>query len=296
MKVVPSCAPCILNRILGTAQRITDDPWLHDKVLNQVMAEWIESEGGVTPAERVSRLHDLVCKNLGVTDPWQKVREAWVGEVEPLLEPIRERVGASDDPLATALTLAARANVFDDELLTKKKVREDLRKMGLHPAKAPETPDALAVSDLDRFREELGSAKHLLFIHDSAPELPFDRVLIEQLVAERPDLTVTSVVRGQPVILDATRTDLETFGIDTLPAVQTVVDPGSPGLGITLETAQREFRDLFDGSDLVLAKGQAHVETLARAERSVYFLFRIKCGVMAREEGGRVGEIVFARK
>ncbi len=296
VKVVPSCAPCILQRILGTAQKITDDPWLHDKVLNQVMAEWIESEGGVTPAERVSRLHDLVCRNLGVTDPWQKVRDGWVEEVQSLLDPVREKVAAAPDPLLAALAISARANVFDDDLLTKKKIREDLRKMGLHPSRAPASPDELSVSDVDRFREELRTAKNLLFIHDSAPELPFDRVLFEQIVRERPEIEMTSVVRPQPVLLDATRADLVTFGFDTLPAVKAVVDPGSTGLGITLEAAQREFRELFDGSDLVIAKGQAHVETLARAERGVYFLFRIKCAVMAREEGGRVGEIVFARK
>ena len=300
MKIVPACAPCILKRVLATAQRITDDPWLHDKVISQVMGEWIEAERGVTPAERMNDLHDLVCKNLGVTDPWQKVREGWVGEVEPLLEALRKQVESAPDRFEAALRAAARANVFDDELLGKKKVRDELRRIGLrHPEAAAE--NQFSVSDLDRFRTEFAGAKTLMLIHDSAPELPFDRVLIEELVRERAaaggePLEVTSVVRSQPVILDATRADLEESGIDQLEAVTAVVDPGVPGIGISIEAVGREFRERFEAADLVIAKGQAHLETLDGVERPVYHLFRIKCGVVAREEGGKIGEIVFSRR
>ena len=294
MKIVPSCAPCLLRRVLATAQRVTDDLWLHDKVLGQVMNAWVEADRDETPAERVTQLNELVCRNLGVADPWQKVRESWVEEVAPHVEGVAGQIAAAEDPLATALAVSARSNAFDDELLTKKALRAELRRLGA--GGDSEGIDPLTVSDLKRFRKDLADAETLLFLHDSAPELPFDRLLIEQLVAERPELKITSVVRGQPILLDATLEDWQNAGIGDLPQVVEAVEPGVAGVGVPLEGASREFRERFESSDLVLAKGQAHRETLAESERAVYALLRLKCAVLAREEGGKIGDTLFVRK
>ena len=296
MKIVPDCTPCALRRLLATAQQVTDDPWLHDKVLAQAMGEMIEGERDVTPAERMCDLHDLVCRNLGVSDPWGKEREAWMEQVAPLAGALRERLEECDDPLPTALLAAARANAFDDELLPPRRVREELRRIGLGDGGGePRAEERFAFSDLDRFRRELAEAGSLLFIHDSAPELVFDIGLIESLRTARPDLEVTSVVRAQPVLLDATHEDAERAALSRVEGVRAVVDPGVGGLGITLGTSSREFRELFEESDLVLAKGQAHLETLSESGRAVYFLLRVKCAVMARHQGCKIGELVFVR-
>ena len=273
---------------------MTDDLWLHEKVLAQAMNAWVEADRDETPAERVTQLNDLVCRNLGVADPWQKVREAWIEEIGPELERVESQIGAAEDSLATALAVSARSNVFDDELLTKKAVRAELRRLGA--GGETEAIDPLEVADLKRFRKELDSAETLLFLHDSAPELPFDRLLFRQILAERPELKITSVVRGQPILLDATLSDWENAGFREIPQVVEAVEPGVPGVGVPLEGASREFRERFAASDLVIAKGQAHRETLAEGERTVYALLRLKCAVLAREEGGKIGDTLFVRK
>ncbi len=291
--MVPACTPCLLRRVLATAAKITDDPWLHEKVLSRAMAELIDAERGATPAERFSELHELVCRNLGVSDPWAEARGKWLHEMESLVEPLARKIEAAESPLDQALLAAARSNVFDDEILSRGDVRADLRKIGLHEEGASE--DSFAFADIDRFQEELSETTSLLFVHDSAPELWFDRVLIDQIAALKPEIQITSVVRTHPVLLDATREDLSTVGLDEHPTVCRVLDPGTPGIGISLESTQREFREAFESSDLVLAKGQAHFETLGGGARSLYSLFRIKCGVMARQQGSRVGQLIFVR-
>ena len=291
--MVPACTPCLLRRVLATAAKITDDPWLHEKVLSRAMAELIDAERGATPAERFSELHELVCRNLGVSDPWAETRRNWLRETEAMVEPLARKIDATDSPLDQALLAAARSNVFDDELRSRGDVRADLREIGLHEEGASE--DSFAYTDIDRFREELSEATSLLFVHDSAPELWFDRALIEQITALKPEIQITAVVRTYPVLLDATREDLSTVGLDEHPAICRVLDPGPPGIGISLESTQRDFREAFESSDLVLAKGQAHFETLVGGGRNLYSLFRIKCGVMARQQGSRVGELIFVR-
>lgn len=294
MKVAPGCTPCILRRLLATAQQITDDAWLHDKVLAQAMGELIDAERDVTPAERMQELFDLVCRNLGVSDPWQKVRDLWAEEVEALEAPLARKIADAEDPVDAALRASARANVFDDETLTRRKIREGLQRLGLRES-VRKKPDQFAFSDLERFRTELAGAETLLFLHDSAPEALFDRFLIERLRLERPGLRVTSVVRPQPIFLDATRGDLLRYGYQTTEGIEEIIDPGVPGLGLSLEEVPKEFRERFEAADLVIAKGQAHLETLADAPRPVYFLLRFKCVVVATQQGSRIGEIAFVR-
>ena len=51
----------------------------------------------------------------------------------------------------------------------------------------------------------------------------------------------------------------------------------------------------FEATDLVIAKGQANYETLCNEKKQVYFLFRVKCRVMAETLGLRIGDFVLER-
>ncbi|MFQ5655043.1 MAG: DUF89 domain-containing protein [Planctomycetota bacterium] len=294
MKIVPSCFPCVLRRILSTAGRITDDDWLHQKLLGKAMTELAALDRDTTPAEMVHSMQTLLSKTLGAADPYQKEREDWFQELEGLEERIGARVDAADDPLECALLLAARANVFDDECLSQRAVREELKRLGLREG-APEPCEGFAFSDLDLFLKDIEDHRTLLFFHDSGPEVPFDRVLIERILAASGSLEVTCVVRSHPVLLDAVREDLERVGIPEIPGVVRTVDPGISALGVPLNECSREFREVFDRSEVILAKGQAHLETLVDCGRPAYFLLRVKCAVVEKAQGAQIGDLLFLK-
>jgi hypothetical protein len=98
---------------------------------------------------------------------------------------------------------------------------------------------------------------------------------------------VTYAVKGSPVINDATREDARAAGIDS---VAQVVDTGSDAPGTILELCSPDFCEVFDAVDLVVAKGQANIETLHRCERGVFFLTQVKCPVIARSLDTAVGD------
>lgn len=295
MKVHPECFSCLVARSLAVAARVTDDKWLQHKVLGKAMTELSETERDATPAEVMCGLVQLLSKTLGSPDPFQKEREEWFTELESVTPAVETLIAGSSDPLRTALTVAARVNVFDDERVTARRIRDELQKVGF---KAPDEPcpDALAFSDYEDFKKDLAEANELLFVHDSATELPFDRLLFAQLRAVRPELRITSVVRAQRTLLDASREDAERFELSKWPGVVEVIDPGATVIGLPFNDCSREFRDIFDRSDLVLAKGQAHFETLDDLDKRAYFLLRVKCGVFARSQGSRVGDLLFFRR
>ena len=141
--------------------------------------------------------------------------------------------------------------------------------------------DEAAVAALRRAVDE---ARDILYLADNAGEIVFDRLLIEEMPRDR----ITLVVRGSPVINDATREDAEAAGLSSL---VTVIDNDSDVPGTILESCSPDFRSRFAQCDLVIAKGQGNYETLAGENQNIFFLFKTKCPVIARDVGNEVGQM-----
>ncbi len=66
---------------------------------------------------------------------------------------------------------------------------------------------------------------------------------------------------------------------------------GVPGL--ILDECSEEFLDIFNNADIVISKGQGNYETLSEQRRSIYFLLKAKCPVIAKRIGVNVNDYVF---
>ncbi len=132
--------------------------------------------------------------------------------------------------------------------------------------------------EITLLREAVGRAEHILFLADNAGEIVVDRLLVERLPAGR----VTVAVRGRPVLNDATLADAAAAGMDQVAAV---VDNGSDAPGTLLEDCSSVFRKAFAEADVVLAKGQGNYESLSETAADVFFLFNVKCPLVAVHSG-----------
>jgi uncharacterized protein with ATP-grasp and redox domains len=287
------CIPCFLRRVLQIAGLVTSDEWLHRKILAEVMQDLARFDDKSTPAEVMHDVFRRTAKALGTADPFTAEKARWKEEVLANAETIRARVSSSDDAFLQALTLSLVANAVDDELLQGLTLKTILER----PVDQPVESD-----NLDEFQASVGAAKSILFVHDTVGELFFDRLLIEELLRaggadpEAGPGRVTSVVRHQPILGDATREDAVDFGLDQ---VAHIVDTGVDGLGLPLTECSEEFREVFRAADVVIAKGQANYQTLEAegrtpggGEKEVWFLFRVKCPVMARKLAASIGELL----
>jgi len=126
----------------------------------------------------------------------------------------------------------------------------------------------------DEFRLAIAQAKSILYLADNAGETAFDRLLVEQLLPVR----ITFVVRGAPVLNDATLSDAQTVGLDQ---IVKVIDNGSDAPGTILTDCNQELCDRFTTVDLIIAKGQGNFETLCDEPGNIFFLFKVKCLVIA---------------
>jgi uncharacterized protein with ATP-grasp and redox domains len=133
----------------------------------------------------------------------------------------------------------------------------------------------LAIDDIDKAYELAKKANSVLYLADNAGEIVFDTLLVEQL--KNMGLKVTYVVKGAPVINDATMEDAVLCNMDKL--ADEVITTGCDAVGLQKKEASPEFLKVYDNAELVFAKGMGYAETLTEYKllKPHLLMFRTKC-------------------
>ena len=228
------------------------------------------------------KIHRLIRELVGIEDPYRDVKRRFNNAALQLYSGMRTYIIESKDMLETAIKLAIAGNIIDFGV--NGKLHESELEQTVSECLAAEFSDI----QLRSFRQAVNEAEEILYIADNAGEIIFDRLLIEQLPIEK----VTVVVKGSPVINDATMEDAVLAG---LPRIVEVIDNGSDGPGTILETCSEVFVDRFKEADLVIAKGQGNYETLSDVDKNIFFILKAKCPVIAQDLGCEVGDMVFRK-
>ncbi len=275
MRTYLECVPCFLRQTLEAARFATSDCGVHERVLRDVLRSAAEMDLSRPPPVVGQMIHRRLRELTGVADPYRGVKERLNRVALEMLAGLVERVRSAKDPLLVAARLAIAGNALDsgvDAGLTEEKARR---------AVATALSDPFC-GDMENFAQAAASARSILYLADNAGEIVFDRLLIQRLPAGR----VTVVVRGGPVINDATMDDARVAGLDE---VAEVIDNGSDAPGTLLEDCSDEFRRRFEQADMVIAKGQGNFESLSDEPGNLFFLLKVKCPVIASRLGRSVG-------
>jgi uncharacterized protein with ATP-grasp and redox domains len=229
-----------------------------------------------TPAQTGETLYRLAGEITGNVDPFKYIKIANIQEALSLYPYLQEIVKNSDDKLLTAIRIAIAGNVIDHGINKDFNIKEDVQSI---------LQQEFALFDYNKFIQELNRAQSILYIGDNAGESVFDKILIEEL-----DKPVTYVVRENPIINDATYEDAIASGLDD---VAEIVSSGISAPGIVLELCNKDFIKRFENADLIISKGQGNFEGLSNANRSIFFLLKAKCQIIADHLGVQEGDIIF---
>lgn len=182
---------------------------------------------------------------------------------------LTDMVRSAEDPLYAGLQAAILGNYIDFSALQGEVSFEKLDDMLalLHTIEVDRTV-------FGKLRADLGAGKHLLYLTDNAGEIVFDRVFLEVIRDAYPNLSVTVCVRGGPAQNDATAADAEEIGMPF-----PVIGNGTRIPGTVLELASEELKAALTTADVIIAKGQANVETLLDTGHgyNIYYAFLVKC-------------------
>jgi uncharacterized protein with ATP-grasp and redox domains len=280
MRTNLDCFPCFLRQALEASRMATADEKIHRKVLNSVLSIFSNISIGMTPPEIALLVHQRVKAVTGNPDPYQEAKKR---QNEQALESegiLSAQISEMTNPLRGALLLSALGNAID---LAPMSQPPDLYK------KYMEMIDrGFAWDDYELFYEKVQQSKSLLYLGDNAGEIVWDKILIEELL-ENFNLEIICAVRGSPILNDATTEDALFVGMDQ---VVNVISNGSDAPGTILTRCSEAFLNIYQKSDLILAKGQGNYESLSGENRPIFFLLNVKCPVIAEDIHCNVGELV----
>ncbi|HOW54937.1 MAG TPA: ARMT1-like domain-containing protein [Syntrophorhabdaceae bacterium] len=275
MKTSIDCIPCFVRQTLEATRFVSVYPSVHEGVLREILRCLAGLDLDQSPPVVGQMIHRKLRELTGNPDPYRNAKEHHNRLALEMLPELREQVKNSPDPLKASACLAITGNVVDlgaKHGLTENEVIANITRTLSEPFHI----------DIERLRKAIDRASSILYLADNAGEIVFDRLLIEELPAGR----VTVAVRGGPVINDATVDDARAAGLNE---IVRVIDNGSDAPGTILDDCGLEFQRRFNKADLIIAKGQGNYETLSDEKKNIFFLFRIKCGVVASHTGFKMG-------
>jgi len=275
MNTCIDCLPCFFRQALDAVRRASSDTELHERVMREVSG-WIhDADLSEPPPLMAQRLHHFLREQTGISDPYLEAKNRDNTLALSLLPELRKRVESSSDPFRLVVRLAIAGNQIDlgpKSSMSADEVVNSVRRVEEQPFEG----------DIELFKRFSEQSHRILYIADNAGEIVLDRLLVEMLDPAK----VTVTVRGGAVINDATMADAQTAG---LCEICEVISNGSDVPGTILEVCTPEFRNAFDSSDMIISKGQGNFETLSDNSRSICFLFKVKCPVIAEKIGLKLG-------
>lgn len=276
MKTYLDCYPCFIRQALDAARYCDVDERLQKEILDRVLELLARENPASTPPEIGNQVHRIVQEVAGNSDPYRDIKEKNTSEALNLIPRWQAHLCESNNPLDTAIRLSVAGNIIDFGPSSAYNLEEIVDRVLEQP---------FAIDDQESYREELAGVERILVLADNAGETVFDRLLIEAL-----DVPVIYAVKGGPILNEATMDDAIGAGIDQ---VAEIVSTGADTIGTILNACSEEFINLYEGSGLVLAKGQANYETLSEMGSKIFFLLQTKCPVIARDVGVSMNSIVF---
>jgi damage-control phosphatase, subfamily I len=282
MRIYLDCFPCFLRQTLEAVRFVTTDETIHEEVVRQVLALIGSTDARQTPPAIGQQIHRVIRWATGNADPYRQRKYDSNLLAMRLYPQLKDRIRGSRAPLEMAVRLAIAGNVMDFGLYSSLGEREVLE--------AVETvcADGWDSDCLNEFAQAVNEARKILYLGDNAGEIVFDRLLIEELPHEK----VIFAVKGSPVLNDVTREDAAMTGLTDLVEV---VENGCDAPGTLLGHCSVEFRQCFEQSDLIIAKGQGNYESLNEVNKNMFFLLKAKCPVVARDLSCDVGQMVLCR-
>ena len=273
MKVEPECESCLLYRAQIQTYQATTNPALRFRCLAEVVKLLNREFKPTSVAADIGTKRDRIIRQLTSNkDPYKYNKKAANEKARKMLPHAKKYVELGynqQERFKKACLCAIVGNIMEFDIpghkFTLKSLAGVLRK----------AVKDLVIDDIDKAYELAKKAQSVLFLADNAGEIVFDTLLVEQL--KNMGLKVTYVVKGGPVINDATMEDVEISNIDKL--ADEVITTGCDAVGLQKKEVSPEFLKVYDAAELIFAKGMGYAETLTeyKLTKPHLLMFRTKC-------------------
>lgn len=266
MNINERCLPCLINQVVKMTQ-ITNST-NNKELFHKVFAYLSEMDFEKTNPEIIGQVFKLVKEHLHNDDPYQYIRKDYNDLFLNQLVKLEKKI----TDFQTAVTYAIAGNIIDFSPIHQV---EHLDVLSFFECIDDYT---YSIHDVEALYKDVLEAKELLYIGDNCGEICLDLLLMKYMKRINPSLHIYFATRGEPVVNDSIEADAYYVGIDQY---ATIIHNGDCSLGTVLKRTSKEFLNIYNTSDLIVAKGQANYECLSEEKKNIYFLLMVKCAVIA---------------
>ena len=281
MKLHTECLACIENQ----ASRVCDLLKLNDlqrqDILQLAQKHIAHFDFTQTPPHNATPLYEAMAAYLGVEDLYTELKTDASVKARKFIPLCEKAIASSANPLLSATKTAVAGNVIDLASVMMYDLNEELERIY-------DTP--FAIDDFAYLEQTLHQTQTLVYLGDNAGEEIFDKLYIQTLKTLFPKIEVYYFVRGRPIINDLTYQDALA---SNMKEVATIVDSGVPTPGLVIEYMNSNAKKIFEKAECIISKGMGNYECLGDSKGfPIYFLFKVKCAVVARDVGATLGDII----
>ena len=266
-RIRPECMTCVLKKSIN---RYPDSASDSEKIeYMQRVLSVLGNASKTTAMPVISRDIDNIRYELfGQKDEYGEIKKHFNAMMLDQIEVFRKNIEEAEDPLFFSMQLSLIGNYIDFAALDH--VDENTLKDMLLMAKEKE----MDRDTYERLKEDMRKGGKLVFITDNCGEIVLDRLMIEEIVKQYPDCSVSVIVRGKEAVNDATMEDAVQVGLDR---IVPVYGNGSDVAATWIAELNEQALEILEQADIVLSKGQANFETLRHCGLNAYYLFLCKC-------------------
>ena len=269
------CVKCIINRYLNNVPKeLTPDRKLaYVQLVCKQVAEAPSHAGAPVVTQSIK---NALREEFGITEDFSKEKHYFNQMMLVKESEIYAQIQDTEDCLKTAIQYAMTGNYIDFGSMHT--VDEAYLENALQESKERTVEEGV----LNALKSDLSKAKRVVLLTDNCGEIVLDKLLLQVISEQYPQVHLTVMVRGGEVLNDATRKDALEVGLDK---VGTVVDNGTEIAGTFLEALSSEALQTLEEADVILSKGQANFETLRGCGKNIYYIFLCKCDMFANRFG-----------
>jgi uncharacterized protein with ATP-grasp and redox domains len=275
MKVSRECISCLARQAVEIAEEATSNVAMQEEIIKRSLKELGELDFDETAPEIAFRMHQHAKSITGNNDPYARLKTQYNEIAKEIYDRINEEkwLEKAEDPFDMSCRLAIAGNIIDFSVGLKLEHSDILKSI------EDSVKHDIFGTGSTALKEAVEKSTKIMYIADNSGEIIFDKFLLQYLPMNK----VTYVVKGGPIVNDATMEDAISTGVVDLVKV---IDNGHCAQGTLLKDCSSTFISEFNEADLIISKGQANFETLSDIrDKKIFYLLRAKCSSVAAAIG-----------
>jgi uncharacterized protein with ATP-grasp and redox domains len=280
MKIQSECVPCLIRRIIFETKISTEDKSLQTKAIKNACKTLSQIYNpNKSSAEIATMVHKVVYDTLEDEDPYSELKKMSNMVAKSLLPKTEEIIKVSNDPLKTSIICSIIGNILDFGIEGLSSNPENLIKVYEQMY-----DEGLGYDDYSKLKRLLKKIKRVVYFTDNCGEIVFDKIVCRELKKFNPDLFISLIVRGRPIISDATIEDANELNFNEV--VDEIFTTGCFAIGVDFKNLPSEVEQILKNIDLIICKGMANYEAFSETDyKPIAYLLRTKCSAIANSMG-----------